>query len=114
MKKNYYYVREKINSTISTLTVGSGDVRSRLKEAYSEFHTLKPEDFPDELQGDWKWVLQNLTKKGPVLWDGHWKGKLRIGSVENTMSLIQNKTGSKIARKILYLHEKLNESKYFQ
>ena len=110
MKKDYFYVREKLFNAVHILAIGEKNVRSRLVNAYSTCHTLSPEDFPDEFQNDWKWVIKQLTKSGPVL---NHKGKMWIGSVENTMSIIKNKTGSKIAKKIFDLYCELNKENYF-
>ena len=41
------------------------------------------EDFPRENGADWRWVMQELTKRGPLL---DYKGEPWRGSVENTMA----------------------------
>lgn len=109
MKKDYRYVREKLFDAVYALAVGQKDVRSRLVNAYLACHTLRPKDFPDEFQDDWKWVVRQLTRHGPVL---NYKGEVSIGSVENTMSIIKNRTGSKIARKIFDLYCAMNREQY--
>lgn len=103
-------MREKLYVGVQTLAVGPGDVRSRLLGAFMSFHTLRVEDFPLELQRDWKWVMMKVTRFGPIY--DH-KGNVRKGSVEHTMERIHNSTGAKIARRIFDLNWKMhNEEKY--
>jgi hypothetical protein len=91
------------------LAVGQADVRSRLVTVYLACHTLTPEDFPQEFQKDWQWIVQQLTRYGPIL---DYNGEVRIGSVEHTMRRIKNKTAAKIARKIYNLYDQLHLEKY--
>lgn len=95
------YAHEKLTLTIHSLATGAGDVRQRLASAFTIFHTLKKEDFPVELQSDWEWVHNELTKFGPIYNE---KGEPIIGSVQNTCNKIKNSTGVKIAEKILEIY----------
>jgi hypothetical protein len=79
------------------LATGKGDVRGRLLGAFNSIHTLNDEDFPEEFRKDWAWIMNQLTKAGPIL-DNN--GKVWRGSAENTLSKIRNATGTKIANKI--------------
>jgi len=45
MKNNYSYAQKKLNDAVYTLTVGQGDVRSRLVTVHLACHTLTSEDF---------------------------------------------------------------------
>jgi len=109
MGKSYSYVQEKLFEAVYALAVGQKDVRWRLVRAYFACHVLEPKDFPEEFQKDWEWVVKQLTKHGPVL---NHKGEVWIGSVENTMSIIKNSTGSKIAKKIFDLYCEMHKEKY--
>jgi hypothetical protein len=100
------YAREKLFVAIETMATGPGDVRERLVDAFMSFHTLREDDFPIELQEDWKWVIGQLTRFGPVL--DH-NGEIYKGSVEHTMQRIRRGTGSKIAKRILQLYYKLED-----
>ena len=101
MKWNKSYAHQKLRETIYSLAIGPGDIRKRLAQAYQGFFTLKKEHFPKELQSDWEWVLNELTKFGPLLRED---GSVFRGSVEYTCSRIKNKTGVKIAKKILDMY----------
>jgi hypothetical protein len=68
------------------------------------FHTLEEDDFPPELQKDWRWVMDQLTKFGPIYGQ---KGEIRFGSVEHTMRRVKKKTGVRIAEKLVDLYEAL-------
>lgn len=54
----------KIDSALSALATGEGDIKSRLRAAYN-FHLIKlsVDDFPDELgiKENFKWVISQLT-----------------------------------------------------
>jgi hypothetical protein len=98
---NKDYTIEKLTNATEALTVGSGDVRSRLIAAYNCLNTLTEQDFPPNLQSDWLWIIKQLTKYGPELTRD---GKVLLGPVENTMRRIQNRTGVKIAKRISDLY----------
>ena len=95
------YAHEKLMLAIHSLATGPGDVRERLVHAFTIFHTLRKENFPEELQSDWEWVHEQLTKYGPIYNE---KGEPIIGAVQNTCSKIKNSTGVKIAEKILEIY----------
>jgi len=92
------YVEQQLRETIYSLATGPGDIRQRLAQSFQGFFILKKEQFPKELQADWEWVRTELTKFGPIKRDN---GSIFRGSVEHTCSKIKNKTGVKIAKKIL-------------
>lgn len=94
----YNYAQEKLYVAIRSLAIGQGDVRTRLVDAFMSFHTLKEDDLPPKHRKDWRWIITQLTKHGPIC---DYKGKIYKGSVENTMSKIRNSTGLKIATKIV-------------
>ena len=60
MNIHYDYAREKLFSAIKVLATLSGDVRSRLFVAYSVFHPLKEDNFPNELKKDWRYLFYEL------------------------------------------------------
>jgi hypothetical protein len=78
-----------------------------LEHAFAEFHPLKEEDFPPKLQRHYKWVMKELTKRGPVL--DH-KGEVLRGSVEHTLKRMRKSTAAKIAERLLMLHDKVDEA----
>ena len=106
----YSYAREKLYLAIRSLTIGQGDVRSRLSNAFLTFHTLKEEDLPNEFQKDWRWIIDELSKFGPLT--DH-KGEIWRGSVENTMRRVRNTTGQKIATKIFNIGWQIHTNKKF-
>jgi hypothetical protein len=93
----YSYAQEKLYIALRDLSTGKGDVRSRLVDAFMAFYTLKENEFPPEFRNDWRWIIKELTKHGP---EYDYEGKVRFGSVENTMRKIKNSTAKKIAMKI--------------
>ena len=107
---NNEYVIEKLIDAMDALTTGRGDVRSRIKNAYSLMQTLRESDFPENLKEDWVWIHNEITKRGPLLGPN---GEDWLGSVENTMQSISNITGQQIAQRISKLYWEIsNNEKY--
>ena len=107
MNNRWSYADEKLTRATHLLAVLPGDVRSRLFHAFMEFHPLKDSDFPPKLQRHYRWVMRQLTKRGPVF---DYKGEVSRGSVEYTLSHIRNSTGSKIAERLVMLHDRIQEA----
>ena len=110
MIMNNDYVIEKLTDAMDALTTGRGDVRSRIKNAYSLMHTLRESDFPDNLREDWVWIHNEITKRGPLLGPN---GEIWLGSVENTMRNIRNKTGQRIAQRISKLYWEISKNERY-
>ncbi|MCE7860011.1 MAG: hypothetical protein DYG86_09525 [Chloroflexi bacterium CFX2] len=93
------YALEKLTTSVRILATSKGDVRSRLWDAYLEFHPLQINDFPLSLQADYEGIIIELTKRKPkdewelIEWE-------RNGSVKTNLRRMKNLTGSKIANKI--------------
>ena len=105
MSKQYSYTKEKLAATIEALATDPDDVRKRLSKSYILFCALTENDFPVELQEDWKWIMKELNKYDPRY---NIKGEIIKGSVENTMRRVKNSTGVKIAERIFSLYKKIN------
>jgi hypothetical protein len=100
------YALEKLSLAVFYLAIGQGDVRRRLKSAYMKFHPVTRDDFPPHLRDDWDWIINQLTRFGPV---NHPDGTVVIGSVDNTLNRIKNSTGAKVAEKIVSLQSELED-----
>ena len=107
MPNRYHYTVEKLAGAIHCLATHPEDVRKRLTCAFLGFHMLTEKDFPPELQADWRWVMKELTKYGPLL---NHKGEVWMGGVDNTMRKVRNVTGTKIAKKIYELYWAVSEN----
>lgn len=95
------YAHQLLSQTVDTLATGAGDVRSRILEAYSVFHPLTPEHFPEPLRKDFEWIMKKLTKHESYITS---EGKIQKGSVQVSLQHMRNSTGTKIATKLLHLH----------
>lgn len=91
-----FYPSTKFAEAVYLLATGPGDVRSRLRFAYNEFHPVRYDLLPIELQEDYKWICHELTKR-----EENYSGQ---GRLDATLSRMQNRTGSKIAKRIYKLH----------
>ena len=98
---SHSYAAEKLTDALECLATLPGDVRDRLLVVYECFAALEESHFPRNLHNEWRWIVQQLTRYGPVL--DH-KGEVREGSVQHTMRRIRYSTGSKIALKIYELY----------
>jgi hypothetical protein len=101
MNLKFSYAQGKLRETIYCLAIGPGDIRKRLAQAYQGFFSLKKEHYPKELQNDWEWIQKELKKSGPIIREN---GTVFRGSVVNTCNRIKNKTGVKIAKKLLDMY----------
>ena len=55
-------VLERVTGAVKALCVGRGDVRSRLMPAIYELVPLRDQDFPTELQDQFRKVMEAATK----------------------------------------------------
>jgi hypothetical protein len=101
----YHSASQNMYKTLDCLATGPGDVRKRLWTAYSIFWILTEEDFPEHLRGDFRFVLKELNKFGPA-YDNR-TGAMKRDAVEETLRRIRNRTGVKIANKLVYLYFQL-------
>jgi len=90
LKRDAAYVYGKLSVAIDTLTVGPGDIRERLHDAFVDFHAITAEDFPESLRADYNWIVGRLTSFGPRLGQ---RNETWRGAVESTMRRVQRKTG---------------------
>lgn len=105
MNPNYFYAYEKFRDALHSLATGPDDVRKRLRSAYLHFQPVHKKYLPEQLQNDYLWVLNQLTRFGPVIGRD---GEVLRGAVEETLNRIRNTTGSKIAERILQIYHQLN------
>jgi len=100
------YANQQLALAIRILALGAGDIRHRLLEAYSQFHPLTPSHFPEYLREDFSWVLAQLTKYSHEI---DFEDNVRKTSVERTMQNIHCSTGVRIAERLLFLHDAVDE-----
>lgn len=57
------YVHEKLSVAVASMATSTATLQNRLADAYiSGFHTLKPADFPADLQSSYEEIRNDLTK----------------------------------------------------
>lgn len=95
-----YYALEKLGLAVDALAVGEGDVRSRLSAAYMEMVAVSTRDFPEPLRAEFEDIKYQLTKH-PKRYDDD-------SAIHHTLSRMQNRTGSKIAQRIVELESRLD------
>ncbi|MDE0504491.1 MAG: hypothetical protein OXI86_10455 [Candidatus Poribacteria bacterium] len=98
------YALGNLEQAVYSLTVGEGNVRQRLLNAHSILIAVFEDDFPEHLVEDWKWVQEQWTRFGPVMTPN---GEVFLGSVENTLRRIRNRTGARIAVRLVTLRNDL-------
>ncbi len=90
-----------LNQAAHVLAIGPGDVRSRLKDTLYYLALVQQEQLPPEFREDFEWVIKSLTKR-----------KARHPQetdFDATLRSMQNRTGVKIAQRILYIQTRLQE-----
>jgi len=95
---HYNYALEKFTKAVYSLATGPGDVRSRLWDAYMDFHAVREKNIPEQLRKDFDWIMKMLTKRESLYDEGRAKATLRR---------MRNQTGVKIAEKIYDFKYKL-------
>jgi hypothetical protein len=95
-----YYAFEKFSLAVLELAIGKGDVRSRLYDAWLQFHTVSTNDLPIELREELNWINSMLTRC-----EASYPGESKVLA---TLRGMRNSTGQKIAYKIVSMTDKLN------
>ena len=106
-------VLERVTGAVEALCVGKGDVRSRLMPATYELVPLRDQDFPTELQDQFRKIMRTATKYDasdldrdfPLYPAGSWNEEQ--GRIEATMRRIRRSTGQNIAQDIWSLYVNL-------
>jgi hypothetical protein len=60
------YASEKLASAVGYMACSNETLQKRLEVAYSEFHSLIPADFSEELGEKYLDIVSQLTKKGSM------------------------------------------------
>lgn len=95
------YAHIKFSQAIRDMAVGEGDVRSRLEAAYWTLEPIDPDELPTPLDTHFRWICQQLTRR-----ERRWP---MDSSVRASLASMQNKTGRRIAERLLEIHEALEE-----
>ncbi len=98
-------VWERMYFAVEALCVGQGDVRARLVDVGMQLSPLMTSEFPEELQPDFDWVMNQLTR-----YPARHRNE---GSLGGTMARIKRKTGVKIAERILRMFWRIQELRGF-
>ena len=98
----YSRTKEVLATIIEYLATANGDMRDRLKVMSIEIIQLNENNFPEDLQEKWKFVEVTLTKYPETY---NHRGEQVLGSIENTLNRIQNKTACKVATNLYSLYE---------
>lgn len=100
-----FFALEIFSDAVDELAVGKGDVRRRLVKAYRKLWVLQAEDaVPEEIKEDYDWIMTKLTEKERFPWDNN----PNVGELQATLMRMKNKTGSKIARRIVEVYHQLD------
>jgi hypothetical protein len=78
-----------------------GDARARIIGCHLCFHTLREEDFPEDLRADWRWIINTIAKAEPMVGAD---GQVLRGRVEMTMRSCKNVTAARVAERLWKLY----------
>jgi hypothetical protein len=104
------YARAKLEVAVWKLAIGTGDIKSRLADAFYELAVLRETDFPSDLRDEWKQIISELTS-GKMQYDITVKNgrlvKAPVGSLHSTLRFMQKSRAKNIAEQIWVLDSKL-------
>ncbi len=102
--KGIRYAQGKLYSVVWELAVGEGVVTERLADAYRDFRSLSPNDFPESLRGDFEWIRKQFSdaRKGQNLEAEADARKFLRGLIPLA--------GREIAERIVRLHDAVGDS----
>lgn len=103
------YAAEKLSNAVHALAVGPGDIKSRLRDAFTELVSLSERDLPEKLRADLRWIKNELTKKEATS-RAVIEGEIRIGlegRIGATLRGMRTKRAVEVAEKICYLADRL-------
>lgn len=86
----YHYPIEKLYLALDVL-VGSGDIRTRLRDASMNLIMLEPHDFPPDLQEEWTGIWRALT----------WRTDEFEGALEATTRTLSDEEATNLAKRIV-------------
>ncbi len=101
--------KEILATIIQYLATANGDMRERLKNISVEIVQLDADNFPEDLQKKWKYIKTTLTTYPEIY---NYNGEQVLGSMENTLTHIKNKTACKVAENLYDLYEEFHFGKY--
>lgn len=97
MSKSLEHVWDRFFVAVSTLATGPGSIQQRLADAYIHgLIRLKPEDLPTELQGEFRAVVDALTREEPKRSEGPILARTRAMSADEA---------GRLAEKILVIYD---------
>jgi len=91
-------VFHRMQNAVEHLTVGKGDVRSRLKDAYLDVAPIQDKDLPEKFRKEWNACKKSVTRFTPR--GREFSEPEDEGSLFSTMKRIKNKTAAKMAKLI--------------
>lgn len=95
------YAHGKFLEAIELLATGPDDVKRRLYAAYfAIWPAVQEDDLPPNIRGDFRWVMAQLTKRGPVY---NHRGKVISSDVNESLLRMRRVTGVKIAKRLLHI-----------
>ena len=106
------YALEKSEMAVYTLATGPGNLKSRLAPAFSELIRIDASVLPTDLQSDYNWIAESLTRK-PASRRAYVQGRCvegfegRIGA---TLAYMRHKQTEEIAVRIYDFSSRLRES----
>jgi hypothetical protein len=105
MERQYLTANHKLIQAVRALATGPEDMRGRLPRVYFLLDDLTPDDLPDALRDDFKWMMDKLTAReprwtGPVFWET---------PAQASVAAMRNKTAVRIAEAIFYISDRLRD-----
>ena len=99
------YINSKLYDAVYLLTIHEGDARTRLARAIPKLKILFPDEFPEDLRDDFRWVLKMIDKG--LSYRKNIKGK--DWPSPSKLKSISNSTASNVIKKIVYIQSRITD-----
>lgn len=101
------YAEQKLALAVMALTLGPGDIKARLVDAYKHFQPVGRDDLPENLRGEFDALITSLTRKASMVPPGTTTAV--SGAVEQMLHFMRREPCVKIAARIVALRDQLHQ-----
>ena len=97
----YFY--GKVAEVVYVLATHPGDIKRRLIVAGEKMLLIPPNEVPEDVREDVKWIHQQLTRFAPIY------GGTLLDGMRVTLNSIRRSTCEKIAKRIMHVYSRLED-----
>ena len=95
------YVRDTLFSIVTALASGLEPLQARLEHQYREFKMLRPDEFPEDMQGNYERIMSELMIE---------EKKREASKLPATLEGMPDYTAQAIAEEIVHLYQRMERA----